>query len=397
MTFLTRASFLALLLVAASACSSDGTATPDASSPPPPPADATPPPDDAPVDPPPPVGGALSSLRIVADTGDTWFGDGRPDTATVGLDSLPGHNAWWYAWSIFHPGTDLYGVEENVADAVVEPAPGDECTVPCDEIIPLLRRDGIPPLDDPTMVGPDEEAELAYLADTDLVFGVVTPEGPRAYPHNILWWHEITNENIGGYAYSVTFCPLTNSGVLYERNGFFDGEVTRLGTSGSLYNSNLVMWDQGTDSLWSQMRGESISGEAIGQRSPIGSLFEMTWEAWRGLHPDTLVMSDRTGHSRDYTRYPYGEFRDADEDTFRPTNPVKDPRFPGKDMVFGLFLGADLRGYVWPVMEAEVGGRRGLIEDELGGVPVAIVFDLDAHYVHAFQRPDGVASLSLTE
>ena len=82
----------------------------------------------------------------------------------------------------------------------------------------------------------------------------------------------------------------------------------------------------------------------------------------------------------------YGDFRTDDDDTFRPVNPAPDPRFGGKDMIFGLSVDGQLRGYHWDTLAAEAASRTGLVSDELAGEPVALVFDLDSHYVHAFSR-----------
>jgi len=349
--------------------------------------------DSGPVTPPDPSS-PLGSLRITSTGGDSWTVTGGSTTGSTRLASVPGHNAFWFAWSVFHGGTDLWGVDANVATAVIAADPSGDCGVPCSRIASLLRPDGIPPLDDPTMVAADDVAHLDYLNPTDTIFGVITPEGPRAYPENILWWHEIANEDVGGVPYTVSFCPLTGSGIYFDRTGFVEGEVSRLGTSGSLFDSNLVMWDRGTNTLWSQMKLEAIKGPKLGNPSPIGALFEMDWQAWKGLHPDTLVISGSTGFSRDYTMYPYGGFRTDDADTFMPTEPAPDPRFGGKDLIFGLFVNGEIRGYRWETLASETGARRGLVQDELGGMPVAIVFDLDHHFVHAFDR-SGAAGAAL--
>ena len=88
-----------------------------------------------------------------------------------------------------------------------------------------------------------DSGELGYLGGDDIVLGVLTSDGPCAYPHNILWWHEIVNEDVGENAYAATLCPLTGSGLLFDRTALVPGKTVRLGVSGNLYNSNLVMWD----------------------------------------------------------------------------------------------------------------------------------------------------------
>ncbi|RLB56390.1 MAG: hypothetical protein DRJ42_03500 [Deltaproteobacteria bacterium] len=342
----------------------------------------------------PPPGPGISALRLSDGAGNTWRMTGDTDTATADLVSLPGHNAFWFAWSIFHSGTSIFDRDTDIAAATI--AGDSECTVPCDQIAPACAgRDCIPSLQSPRMVSAGSD-ELGYLRDTDEVLGVITAEGPRAYPHNILWWHEIVNEDVGGQRFAITFCPLTGSGMSYDRDGFVAGTTVELGVSGSLYNSNLVMYDRSSDSFWSQMRNQAVFGSELAAASPLLPVHEMTWRAWRELHPDTLVVSDQTGHSRDYTAYPYGAYRDDHTNTFRATDPAPDVIFDNKDMTFGLFAGGTVRAYVWDVLAAKAGSRWGVVNDTIGDVPVAIAFDLDERYVHAFDRRSDGSTIELS-
>lgn len=331
---------------------------------------------------------------LIGASGARWTMTGQPlDARSAPLQSVPGHNAFWFAWSVFHPGTSVFGRTAPIDGA---PVAGDgRCTVPCEEIQPACPgRDCIPSLTSPSMVSADAPA-LDYLRDEDEVMGVLTPEGPRAYPHNILWWHEIVNEAVGGETFAITYCPLTGSGLAFDRSGFLDGEVVELGVSGNLYNSNLTMYDRTSRSWWSQMRVESVLGPTAGQRAPLLPVFEMRWDAWRRLYPRTTVVSRDTGHSRAYDVYPYGGYRTDPSNTFRTTNPAPDPSYPLKAMTFGVFAGGAVRGYPWTELESAVGARRGVIADDVGGVALVIVFDLDARYVHAFETPKEGAPIQL--
>jgi hypothetical protein len=341
------------------------------------------------VDLPPASGAAIGSLRLAGSNGERWYVDGSSDDASADLVSVPGHNAFWFAWSVFHPGTDVWE-GEPIAEATIAEDPSGQCTVPCENIFSACPgRDCIPPLDSPAMV-PVGDAALSYLSEDDIVLGVLTANGPRAYPHNILWWHEVVNEEVGGDAFTVTLCPLTGSGLLFDRRGFVSGQTVRLGVSGLLYNSNLIMWDRETQSLWSQMRLQSLSGPQIRTASPLLPVFEMTWHAWRTLHPDTLAISSDTGFPRDYQRYPYMQggvdYRTNDDDTFAATEPRPDAQFENKDMVFGVTANGSFKAYVWKRLEERVGSEAGVIADEVGGTPIAVVFHLPSRYVHAFER-----------
>jgi hypothetical protein len=340
----------------------------------------------------PPANGALGALRLEGSNGERWYPDGVADDASADLASVPGHNAFWFAWSVFHPGTEVWE-SDTIAEAAILEDPSGECTIPCGEIFSgCSGRDCIPPLDSPTMV-PVGDAALSYLNDDDIVLGVLTADGPRAYPHNILWWHEVANEEIAGEAFAITLCPLTGSGLRFDRRSFVDGQTVRLGVSGLLYNSNLIMWDRETESIWSQMRLEALSGPQMGSPSPMLPVLEMTWLAWRTLHPATLALSSATGFSRDYRSYPYVrgglDYRTNDNDTFSSTRPPPDDQFENKDMVFGVSVNGSVKGYVWKRLQERVGADQGVITDEVGGTPIAIVFHLPSRYVHAFERTVG--------
>ncbi len=337
----------------------------------------------------PPADGAIANLRLQSADGDRWYLDGLPENASTNLVSVPGHNAFWFAWSVFHPGTDVWE-GDAVASATIAGDASGECSIPCGEIFSgCPGRDCIPPLDSPAMV-PVGSPQLSYLNDDDLVLGVLTADGPRAYPHNILWWHEVANDEVAGEAFAVTLCPLTGSGLRFDRRRFVDGQTVRLGVSGLLYNSNLIMWDRETESIWSQMRLESVSGPEIRSPSPLIPVLEMTWLAWRSLHPDTVAISSDTGFARDYRSYPYVrggvDYRVNDNDTFASTQPPPDDQFANKDMVFGVTINGAFKAYVWTRLQERVGADEGLVFDEVGGVPIAVVFHLPSRYVHAFER-----------
>lgn len=330
---------------------------------------------------------SIDRLRLIAANGQRWKIDGEADTAKAHLQSVPGHNAFWFAWSAFHPGSEVWG-DGPIRNAAVRADPEGKCTVPCEEIFTgCVGRDCIPPLDSPKMVAADS-ADADYLRDLDMILGVRTAKGPRAYPQNILWWHEIVNEKVAEEAYAITFCPLTGSGLKFDRSAFVRGKTVRLGVSGLLYNSNLVMWDRETESLWSQMRLEAVAGPKKATAAPLQGVLEMTWKAWKTLHPDTLVISKKTGYARDYQRYPYRDYRTNHSNTFRGTKPEPDARFENKELVFGVVVDGKAKAYVWNRVYAKL-GDSGIIEDEIGGVPILVVFHRPSRFFHAFNRRIG--------
>ena len=305
-------------------------------------------------------------------TADGWAFEGPLAEAGVRLPHLAKTSAFWFAWSVFHPGSEIWGRDASVRDAVIR-SDGD-CLVPCDQIRRNLPRDAIPSLPNP---GPPQgsprfadagSSDAAYLRPGDMVIGLFDGTEARAYPHNVLWWHEIVNATFGGQPLSVSFCPLTGSALV------FSASRSAFGVSGNLYNSNLVLYDHDTASLFSQMRREAVTGERRGEILEEVPFVETTWERWQQMHPGTKVIASSTGFSRDYTRYPYGDYRSDDRDTFSVTDPSPDPQFPGKALVTGVHVGDVSRVYVHSEVR-ETMGNRTAFRDEVGGLPVWVLYD----------------------
>ena len=195
-------------------------------------------------------------------------------------------------------------------------------------------RDGIPALSDPELV-PVGDARANYLLATDRVIGLEVAGEYIAVPHNILWWHEIVNFNDVGLA--VTYCPLTGSSMVFERDAAGGAEF---GVSGLLFQNNLVMYDRAPDgeveTLWPQMLAGGRCGPGEGRELNMLPALEIEWEEWVDLHPDTRVLSEDTGIPRDYTRYPYGDYElEANAHTLFPNVRFDDRRQP-KERVLGI-------------------------------------------------------------
>lgn len=187
-------------------------------------------------------------------------------------------------------------------------------TVPLDQIVSGgPPPDGIPPIDDPRFESVDEARE--WLSARDPVMITEAGGEVRAYPLAILTFHEIVNDTLGGENLLVTYCPLCNTGLVFHRD--LDGETLSFGTSGRLWNSNLVMYDRATRSLWSQFTGEAIVGDRTGdslEQVPMQMLaLEEVAERW----PDAKVLSRDTGHDRPYGNNPYTGYEDGDPFLFR--------------------------------------------------------------------------------
>lgn len=340
-----------------------------------------------------PLGSFTSIVLRDADRGDHFDALGRPYAGEgPALVPLPGYNQFWFAWSVFNHGSSIFG-----RDALVESGP-----IELSDVQPSLGCPGtdcIPALTEPELVEADE---ASYLEDHALVIGVAAGEDVRAYPHNVMWWHEIVNTEVGGVPIAITHCPLTFSSIAHDPTRFSaQGEPVELGVSGRLYNSNLVFYDRNDQSWYSQLLGVAVDGDSTGKFAPRVHVWEMTWGAWRAAFPNTRVVSTNTGHARDYQDYPYGSYFVDDTNTFRATNPPVDPSFPAKAWTYGVHLGTESKAYVheelaqWAATTyGDDAPAAGVLNDEIGGQPVAIVFDVLAGYVQAFSR-EGVGELEL--
>ena len=261
-----------------------------------------------------------------------------------------------------------------------------ECIVPTSQIFSGgPGKDGVPSLQHPLTVS--ASAASAFLTTDALVLGVSINGESRAYPHNILWWHEIVNDELGGERITVSYCPLTGSGMVY--GPLEDGRSLVFGVSGLLFENNLVLYDRPRESLWSQMRVQAICGQYSETRPSLLPVVQSTWQAWRALHPDTTVVGLDTGYRRNYDIYPYGTYDQLfDEKLLFPVS-VLDTRLRKKELVLGLEYEGVSRAYPYEGLE-----DRALINDDVGGRPVLVVYDREAKMAVAFDRQVGDRRLS---
>lgn len=215
-----------------------------------------------------------------------------------------------------------------------------ECDLPTERLIQSSARDGIQALDDPRWAHLIEDDAPDYLEPDTRVIGVQTFGQSYAIPHNLLWYHEIVNFEPGGPngpKLAVTYCPLTGSSLVFDRNSIGGA---RLGVSGILFMNNLMLFDRSADeALWPQMLAEARCGNRIG--TPLGQLtfVEMEWSEWQSLHPDTRVLHGDQGFDPirfDYLLYPYGVYRTTEPFWRRSVMPPLDRRRFSKERVVGV-------------------------------------------------------------
>lgn len=200
-------------------------------------------------------------------------------------------------------------------------------------------KDCIPSIDNPKFLSKEEGDK--YLSDEDVIFGVNLNEDVRAYPQRILNWHEIVNDKVGGKAVVVSFCPLCGTAIAHER--MLKGQEVEFGVSGKLLQSNLVMYDRFTETLWVHALGEAVAGELAGQKLTQVPLETTTWGSWKQAHPKTKVLSTDTGFSRSYDSYPYGDYESSGRFLFEPD--VQDDRLHPKAIGYGIEIGGLTKFY----------------------------------------------------
>jgi len=233
-------------------------------------------------------------------------------------------------------------------------------------------KDGIPAIDKPAFVGVAvadewlEPAEPLILVEVD---GVA-----KAYPIQILMWHEIVNDVIGDTPVTVTFCPLCNTGVAFRRRlepSTSSGHalVLDFGTTGRLRFSNLIMYDRQTETWWQQATGEAIVGKHTGRQLTFVPASMISWEDFKQAHPDGQVLSRDTGYGRDYGRNPYPGYDDVDRSPFLYDGPDTPGVLPPMARVVTIEIGDEAVAYPFDLLE-----EVRVVNDRVGGIPVVVLW-----------------------
>lgn len=271
-----------------------------------------------------------SSVALSSD----WV---RPDPCAVTISCPAGLicvDMQALVWSVALLISSPASAEQTPLDPFTAFLPrGAPVSVPREEI-----RGGGPTVDGiPALVRPRRystaEADRA-LKPGDPVLGLEIGDESVAYPIRLLNWHELVNDEVGGIPVAVTYCPLCRSGIVFDRRA---GDAVReFGVSGLLYNSDLVMYDRGTRSLWSQIMAEAIAGPSTGAKLLRLPAVRTNWARWKAAHPGTKAVLFDTGHSRDYGADPYAGYGDSPALIFPVSH--EDARLPRKTVVFGVSL-----------------------------------------------------------
>ena len=226
-------------------------------------------------------------------------------------------------------------------------------------------RDGIPPINMPKFIAA-RDAD-AWLKDNEPVIAFANGGETRAYPLQILIWHEIVNDVVGGTPVTVTFCPLCYTAIAYDRT--LGGKVYDFGTSGLLRASNLVMWDRQTETLWQQLTGEGIVGDLAGRALTRLPASIISYGEFKASFPvGSMVLSRDTGTKRAYGTNPYSGYDDADHSPFLFDGPL-DTRLPPMERVVTVQVGTEYVAYPYASLE-----QKRVVNDAVGGRTIVVVW-----------------------
>lgn len=248
-------------------------------------------------------------------------------------------------------------------------------SIPVDQILSGgPPRDGIPSIDHPEFKGVDRYREFSNQSE---VLGVFYNNVAKAYPINIMDWHEIVNDDFNGKPVVVTYCPLCGSGIAF--GALVNGEPSEFGVSGLLYNSDVLLYDRKTNSLWSQILARAVSGPMKDSELEIVSTHRMSLGTWKELHPKSLILTTNTGYKRNYSQGPYSSY-DQENRTYFPLS-HEDDTFHKKEWVYGMELNGEYKAYPVKILKKN---KSGMVKDSLGGKSLTVTWDRNGENFRAF-------------
>ncbi len=225
-------------------------------------------------------------------------------------------------------------------------------------------KDGIPAIDHPKFVSVAEAG--VWLKPVEPVIFFQIGDDARAYPIQIFMWHEIVNDTVGGVPVVVTFCPLCNTAIAFERTAT-SGQVLDFGTTGRLRYSNLIMYDRPTETWWQQATGEAIAGELTGTQLVFRPASIISWADFKAAQPDGKVLSRDTGFDRPYGENPYLGYDDVNNPPFLYRGPETPGVLPPVARVLTIDLNGEAVAYPYDALK-----EVGVVNDTVGGKDVVV-------------------------
>ncbi len=239
-------------------------------------------------------------------------------------------------------------------------------SIPVDQILPGgPPRNGIPSIDQPVFYPGDMQ-----LDESTRVLGVIYNGIAKAYPIRIMNYHEIVNDDFDGKKAVITYCPLCGSGIAFVSS--INGKNYTFGVSGLLFNSDVLLFDRETNSLWSQLLFKSVAGTQKGVEFEIIVTENTTWGDWQNRYPASVFLSEETGHIRDYSRSPYGNY-DTNQAIYFPVSKESD-QYQRKEKVLGIILDGEKKVYPF----SELQKSKGDIHDTFNKQNFTIIYNKES-------------------
>jgi len=241
--------------------------------------------------------------------------------------------------------------------------------------------DGIPSLENPRFT---VASEVEFLQDDRRIAAIRIGDDIRAYPHQIMDWHEIVNDSFEDRDIAVTFCPLTGTSIGIERN--LGGNNVEYGVSGLLFRNNLIMYDRFSTSFWSQMQLRSVGGDFAGTDANVVQVIETDWATWKEMYPNSQVLNTNTGFSRNYSGFAYGpQYTTNNQQILFPIN-NNDSRLNRKDRVHAILPSSaneniDVKAYALKTFS----DGTVIVEDSFFGNDYMIVGNQELDFINAFR------------
>lgn len=280
-----------------------------------------------------------------------------------------------YLFIIFFAGILFIGCEKA---SPIAPSTNNEnrWLIPFEELTAGADRDVIRSIDTPSFT---QASQLEDLPEDDLVLGLFFNGEKKAYPHSVLYEHELINDFVDGVPITVSYSPFTGTALAWERE--IDGIATEFGSSGLLHYANLMPYDRASESIWSQIQGQCVNGTHIGKQMRKVTLKEISWKKWKELYPESMVHNYDTGFNLLYGPYPFLDYR-TDHNFFIFPTPFTDFRLEAKDKV--LVVEEFLRTIVFP-HKLLSGSKNMLIEKTINGEKVLVVGNAQNNYMAAYK------------
>lgn len=239
----------------------------------------------------------------------------------------------------------------------------------------------LPPINNPRFT---QASQVDFLADSSIVLGLKVGSTIRAYPLQVLDWHEVVNDRIDSLVISITYSALCGSSIAFNR--LVNGNILELRSSGLLFNSNTIYSENETGTDWLQFQRKGVRGQLIEQDLSSFPVFEMKWAKWKQLFPTSSVLNHRTGFNRPYGTYPYGDYQEDTTRLFFNVNVdidiIREILFP-KEKILGINVNGTVVGFTLHSFSVE---DFSIIETEINGEPIVVIGSQKQAFLAAYSR-----------